>query len=562
MHLKSVQIQGFKTFAKKTELVFEPGITAIVGPNGSGKSNIVDAIRWVLGERSARELRGTRMEEIVYSGGARRPASGMAEVRLVLDNSEGRIKVPFQEIEIVRRGYRSGESDYWMNGARCRLRDIEELFASTGLTQEGYAVVAQDDVDHIIQTSAGERRALIDEAAGVRGLHARRQEAFNKLREADVSILRLTDLAGELAPRVEELRNQADAARRHGDAVAQLETLRGSLLRGEWLAARQAVKKAGVRVENLGGSVEAARAEAVTFAADYDAHKEELAEAHEARVDLERRMGTLRLAASHASGRQELLAERLTAARAAEADAEAGLAEAESRLSALQLEAGAARQEVEAGAVEPPADETSASDAALVDMEAAVDRQRQAAGAEEAARGRQQAADSRVSRLEERIALVDSLAQQGELQAPSAARLVRLLEVPRVRAAAAAAGITEEELGRWLEDGRTEQASLARARAEAVTDLERAREARWPPRQSWPRREPTWPPPPPPWRWRARPASRSRRSSSPSLPVPTPRVAGCPRQRRRFPQALPRKDRARFLAGLAWPTASAHFRPS
>src|SRR6202165_186191 len=114
MHLKSVQIQGFKTFAKKTELLLEPGITAVVGPNGSGKSNLVDAIRWVLGERSARELRGTRMEEIVYSGGARRPASGMAEVRLVIDNSDGRLAVPYQEVEVVRRGVRSGASDYSM----------------------------------------------------------------------------------------------------------------------------------------------------------------------------------------------------------------------------------------------------------------------------------------------------------------------------------------------------------------------------------------------------------------------------------------------------------------
>ncbi|HXO66771.1 MAG TPA: AAA family ATPase, partial [Candidatus Dormibacteraeota bacterium] len=212
MHLKSVEVQGFKTFAKKTELLFEPGITAVVGPNGSGKSNLVDAIRWVLGERSARELRGARMEEIVYSGGARRAASGMAEVRLVIDNADGRLPVPFSELEVVRRGYRSGESDYWMNGSRCRLRDIEELFASTGVTQEGYAVVAQDDVDHIIQTSAAERRALIEEAAGVRGLRSKRREAAGKLKEADVSILRLGDLAAELGPRVEELRREAEAA--------------------------------------------------------------------------------------------------------------------------------------------------------------------------------------------------------------------------------------------------------------------------------------------------------------------------------------------------------------
>jgi chromosome segregation protein len=474
VHLKSIQIQGFKTFAKKTELVFEPGITGIVGPNGSGKSNIVDAVRWVLGERSARELRGTRMEEVVYSGGARRPASGMAEVRLLLDNSDGRLGVPFQEIEVIRRGYRSGESDYWMNGARCRLRDIEELFSSTGLTQEGYALVAQDDVDRIIQTSASERRALIEEAAGVRGLHARRQEAFNKLKEADVSILRLTDLAGELEPRVEALRSQAEAALRHREATAQLEQLRGSLLRGEWLTARQAVKKTTARVESLSAAVEVAQVESNGFAAEYDAHKEKLARAHEARIDLERRMGTLRLAASHAGGRLELLAERLGAATAARADVEAALSDAQGRLKALQAEAAAARQEVEAGAAEPPGE--GAADGPMLDVDAALERQRRAAGADEAARVRQQAADTQVSRLEERIALVDSLAEHGELQAPSAARLVRLLEAPGVRDAAVAAGIQADELGRWLDDGRTEQASLARARAEAESELVGARD--------------------------------------------------------------------------------------
>jgi chromosome segregation protein len=475
VHLKSIQIQGFKTFAKKTELVFEPGITGIVGPNGSGKSNIVDAVRWVLGERSAKELRGTRMEEVVYSGGARRPASGMAEVRLLLDNSDGRLGVPFQEIEVIRRGYRSGESDYWMNGARCRLRDIEELFSSTGLTQEGYAVVAQDDVDRIIQTSASERRALIEEAAGVRGLHSRRQEAFNKLKEADVSILRLTDLAGELEPRVEALRSQAEAALRHREATAELEQLRGSLLRGEWLAARQAMKKAEGRVQSLTAAVEAADLETNGFAAEYDAHKEKLARAHEARIDLERRMGTLRLAASHAGGRLELLAERLSAADATRADVEAALADAQGRLHALQAEAAAAKQEQVEGAAEPVA-EIGAADGAGLDVSAALERQRQAAGADEAARARQQAADTRVSRLEERIALVDSLAEHGELQAPSAARLVRLLQAPGVRDAAVAAGIQAEELTRWLDDGRTEQASLARARAEAEIELVEARD--------------------------------------------------------------------------------------
>src|SRR3984893_8671677 len=313
MHPEAVQIQGFKTFAKKTELLFEPGITAVVGPNGSGKSNLVDAIRWVLGERSARELRGARMEELVYSGGARRAASGMAEVRLVIDNADGRLPLPFAEIEVIRRGYHSGESDYSMNGARCRLRDIEELFASTGLTQQGYAVVAQDDVDHIIQTSAAERRALIEEAAGVRGLRSKRHEAMGNLKEGECSILRVGDLAAELGPRVEELRREAEAAREQREMTAGLESLRGNLLQGEWRAARQALKKGTARLEVLRASLAAAEQESQAYAVEYAAQKETLARAHDARLEGERRLGALRLAATHAASRVELLAERLGA---------------------------------------------------------------------------------------------------------------------------------------------------------------------------------------------------------------------------------------------------------
>ena len=474
MHLKSVQIQGFKTFAKKTELVFEPGITAIVGPNGSGKSNLVDAIRWVLGERSARELRGTRMEEVVYSGGARRPPSGIAEVRLLIDNSDGRLPVPYSEIEVLRRGKRSGESDYWLNGARCRLRDIEELFASTGLTQEGYSVVAQDDVDRIIQMSAGERRSLIEEAAGVRGLHSRRQEAFARLHEADVSILRLNDLTGELGPRVEELRAQAEAAQRQADAIRRLEELRGSLLRGEWLVARQAVKKARARVETLGALVAAARTESESFAATYGAHRERLARAHDARLEREREMGAMRLSASAAGGRVALLDERLAAATAAEAEAATNLAEYRDRLRAIDADLAAARLEAAAADPGEAGDKLAAVDPTPGDVEQAAAAHREAEAAVETARVRETAADARVQRLEERISLIDSLAQHGELAAPSAERLVRLLERPEVRVAAAAAGFGPEELDRWVVDGRAEQAALARA-AGAETDLAAAR---------------------------------------------------------------------------------------
>jgi chromosome segregation protein len=549
--LRSVEIQGFKTFAKKTELLFEPGITAVVGPNGSGKSNLVDAIRWVLGERSARELRGTRMEEIVYSGGARRPGSGMAEVRLVIDNSDGRLPVPYAEVEVLRRGYRSGESEFWLNGSRCRLRDIEELFASTGLTQQGYSVVAQDDVDHIIQTSASERRALIEEAAGVRGLRTKRDDALGRIREADITVLRLNDLAGELGPRVEELRRQAEAARSHAELSQRLDVLRGSLLRGEWLAARQRVKKSALRVAGLDAAVAQARQEAVAAAVAHAAQRELLARAHDARLARERELGTLRLAANEAGSRLRLLAERLAAnARACE-EAQVGLNAAVARKEAIEAELGgaiddaatssdpAARVEadpalaaaceaqfqaeaahaqeearladlrrVAANAKQHTAELAQrrdalvaagadlASELARAEAELVADeghqpegRAAEATGAQaaevlaaataahgeardavEAARQAERAAVSRVQRLEERLRALRSLAADGDLPAPSASRLVGLLQNVAVRSAAIAAGIAAATLDAWLEEGRLEGRAISRALDEGLRE--------------------------------------------------------------------------------------------
>ncbi|MFN2464318.1 MAG: chromosome segregation SMC family protein [Candidatus Dormibacteria bacterium] len=551
MHLRSIEIQGFKTFAKKTELLFEPGITAVVGPNGSGKSNLVDAIRWVLGERSARELRGSKMEEIVYSGGSRRAASGMAEVRLVIDNSDGRLPVPFQEVEVLRRGYRSGESEFWLNGARCRLRDIEELFASTGLTQQGYSVVAQDDVDHIIQTSAGERRALIEEAAGVRGLRSKRDDALGRIRESDVTVLRLNDLAGELGPRVEELRRQAETARAEADLVSRLETLRGSLLRGEWLASRQRVKKAEARVVTLESAVAQARGEAVAAAEENGAQRERLARAHDARLARERELGALRLEATQASAQVRLLSERRATAGRQHEDADAALADAGSRLESLRAELAAATEDAAAASAAPAevvpdlalqtakerleeaqgrledaeravvtlreaaglarrqvaemeqrrdglvaagqdlaselgraeaelaAEEASptevhqaevAARAASERMEAAMSGLEAARGAVEQCRRDQASALAGVQRLEERARALRSLAADGDLPAPSAARLVELLEQGPVREAAVAAGISPETLQNWLEEGRSEGRAIARALEQCIAD--------------------------------------------------------------------------------------------
>ena len=231
MYLKSLQLQGFKTFARRTELPFSRGITAIVGPNGSGKSNLVDAIRWALGERNARGLRGQRMEDVIYSGGPGKSAVGMAEVTLTIDNADQRLNVEFNEIEVARRLYRSGESEYLINGARARLKDIDALLASTGLRQDGYAITAQNDIDFVIQAAPALRRELIEEAAGVRRLRDQRQEAINRLAEADRDMRRARDILNELSPRAEELRLQAASAEEYRKVADALKTLQGSLAR-------------------------------------------------------------------------------------------------------------------------------------------------------------------------------------------------------------------------------------------------------------------------------------------------------------------------------------------
>ena len=167
MHLKSVELQGFKSFADKIYLDFNPGITAIVGPNGSGKSNISDAIRWVLGEQSARSLRGSRMEDVIFAGTEVRKPQGFAEVSLTLDNSENELNIDYEEVVVTRRVYRSGEGEYFINRNACRLKDIHELFMDTGIGREGYSIIGQGKIDEILSNKSEDRRRIFEEAAGI-----------------------------------------------------------------------------------------------------------------------------------------------------------------------------------------------------------------------------------------------------------------------------------------------------------------------------------------------------------------------------------------------------------
>ena len=213
MRLTRLDISGFKSFAKKTELQFGTGITAVIGPNGSGKSNISDAVRWVLGEQSAKALRGTKMEDVIFNGTQKRRPQSMCEVTLTFDNSDHKLPVDFNEVEVSRRMYRSGESEYILNGKNCRLKDIMDLFRDTGIGKDGYSIISQGKVDEILSNKSSDRREALEEAAGVTRYRARKEEAERKLENTEKNMERLLDLLGELGDRLGPLEEQSATAR-------------------------------------------------------------------------------------------------------------------------------------------------------------------------------------------------------------------------------------------------------------------------------------------------------------------------------------------------------------
>jgi chromosome segregation protein len=310
MRLRRVALTGFKTFARRAEVVLEPGITAIVGPNGSGKSNLVDAIRWALGETNARELRGARMDEVIYAGGQGRAPMGMAEVVLTLDNEEGRLPIDEPEVAIHRRVTRNGDSEYRLNGGRVRLRDLERLLGATGLTQSGYAVVAQNDIDGIIAASPQQRRALIEEAAGVRAVRAAREDTLERVQQVEIRLLRMEDLLADAEPRLAELAEQAEVALEHRTLAQRLGELRGSLARESWRAARAQLRQARSRLTAALHRAEAAVEAEAGFTDRLEEERLNLTEAREAQRSAAQRLETARVDAERHAGEIRRWADR------------------------------------------------------------------------------------------------------------------------------------------------------------------------------------------------------------------------------------------------------------
>lgn len=350
--LKRLELIGFKSFADKTEFHFGPGITAVVGPNGSGKSNVVDAIRWILGEQSAKSLRGGEMTDVIFNGSSTRKPLGMAEVGLTLDNRRRLLNVDAEEVHVARRVYRDGEGEYLINRQPARLRDIKELFLGSGAGADAYAIIAQGKVDALLQASNQERRLVFEEAAGISRFRAKRQETLRKLEHVDQNLSRARDLLDELRRQQQTVKLQAAKAQRCQEHQAALKEkrLRLALLdQRQWLT-----QKAAAEAELVQRQQELA--ELTARLTDEERRQQEL-DAQVSRVQQELQ----RLEAEHAATRERLasLEQRLRYEQELAAQGQAELAETQSRLTALADEQTAAAAALAAARQEAAASQTA-----------------------------------------------------------------------------------------------------------------------------------------------------------------------------------------------------------
>ena len=250
MYLKSVEIQGFKSFPDHVTINLSRGITAIVGPNGSGKSNIVDAVRWVLGEQSTKTLRGGKMEDVIFGGTAKRHPSGYSQVSLTIDNTEGLLPLEYNEITVTRRYYRSGDSEFYINKKSVRLKDIHELFMDTGLGRDGYSIIGQGRIDEILSVKSGDRREIFEEAAGITKFRYRKEEAEKKLDGTEENLVRIRDIVTELEGQIEPLRKQAQKAKRYLILIEEMRALEVALWLMQVEKLEESAKKTGIDYDN------------------------------------------------------------------------------------------------------------------------------------------------------------------------------------------------------------------------------------------------------------------------------------------------------------------------
>ena len=464
MFLKRLTVKGFKSFADQTTLNFEPGVNVVVGPNGSGKSNVVDAVAWVLGAQGARSLRGGKMEDVIFAGTPKRAAAGKAEVSLTLDNAGGLIPVASREVTITRSLTRDGESGYAINGEPCRLLDIAELLAHTGMGRTQHVIVGQGRLDAILQARPEDRRAVIEEAAGILRYRQRKEKAERRLEATAVNLERLGDLVKEVRRHLKPLERQADAARRHGGLTEELSAIRLHLAGREIAGLTERLGSLGEKRERFGAEEAVAREQAGRLEA-------EVAESEAALSDLPAdslgdAVATAESLLARARGLGALVAEkRRNVDRSLAALADAGVVETLTA-EAAKLRADLAGAEEESGFLAPRQAELDAIEETLADRRAELDPAGDLPARKAAAEAR-----AELAALAGTVARTE--AEQARLEGrrePVRRRLARLAEEE------AAAGIEELEEAPLV--AALESARVARAAAEQqAAGAEQARRA-------------------------------------------------------------------------------------
>ena len=310
MFLKRLDVVGFKSFAERISVEFVPGVTAVVGPNGSGKSNITDSIRWVLGEQSAKSLRGAKMEDIIFAGSDSRKPLNFAEVTLTLDNEDQALPLDYNEVSVTRRVYRSGDSEYLINKQNCRLKDIVDLFMDSGLGREAFSIISQGRVEEILNSKPEDRRTIFEEAAGVLKYKSRKKKAESKLFETQENLNRVTDIIHELEGQVEPLKIQASIAKDYLQQKEELEKIEVALTAYE-------VEELHGRWEKLSKQLEQHKEDEIKQSAELQKKEAEIEKMRDQLAALDESVSDLQNVLLHASeelekleGRREVLKER------------------------------------------------------------------------------------------------------------------------------------------------------------------------------------------------------------------------------------------------------------
>lgn len=446
MILKSLELQGFKTFPDKTTLSFEPGITSVVGPNGSGKSNISDAMRWVMGEQSLRTLRCSKMEDVVFGGTPQRKALGFAEVTLTIDNSDRRLPFDNDQVAITRRYYRSGESEYLINKSTVRLRDINELFMDTGLGRDGYSIIGQGKIDSIVAARSEDRREIFEEAAGISRYRYRKEEAQRRLTKAEENLVRLRDILSELEGRVGPLKEQAEKA----EKFIQYDAEKKELEIGIWLETlersgrtlREHEEKLGVmraqhqeieeEIEGVNRRAEENYRETNQCTASMELARNQAAALDEQALRAEGEIGLLNSEISHNRQDVERLKGQIQAAQQSHQDTQQEMERKTQELAAQEARINQSRQK-------------------LVDYTARLEELRQ--GADQSTREIEQAAVElagiNASLSEERVRMTSAQSSMGEIRLRAQAVEESLCQAEQREAAAREEG---RELSQMLEE--------------------------------------------------------------------------------------------------------------